>query len=153
IQPILNMMDLEEGVRHIAKFYLISLGAGVVPLFIFNTLRAFMDALGKTRTSMIIILWTLPINVLFNYVFIFGKFGVPAFGVIGSCIAKEITYWVSCLVAIYIILRTLYFSLYAIFKEWTKPIFSDWIEQLKIGIPIGMSIYFETSIFSAVTLF
>src|SRR5699024_9462599 len=134
-------------------FYLISLGAGVVPLFIFNTLRAFMDALGKTRTSMIIILWTLPINVLFNYVFIFGKFGVPAFGGIGSGIATAITYWVSCLIAIYIILRTPHFSLYAIFKEWTKPIFSDWIEQLKIGIPIGMSIFFETSIFSAVTLF
>lgn len=153
IQPILNTMDLEEEVRHIAKFYLISLGAGVVPLFIFNTLRAFMDALGKTRTSMIIILWTLPINVLFNYVFIFGKFGVPAFGGIGSGIATAITYWVSCLIAIYVILRTPHFSLYAIFKEWTKPIFSDWIEQLKIGIPIGMSIFFETSIFSAVTLF
>src|SRR5699024_8699317 len=66
VQPILNMMDLEEGVRHIAKFYLISNGAGVVPLFSFNTLRACMDALGKTRTSMIIILWTLPINVFFR---------------------------------------------------------------------------------------
>src|SRR5690625_1286151 len=41
VQLILNMMDLEDGVRHIAKFYFISLGAGVVPLFIFNTLRAF----------------------------------------------------------------------------------------------------------------
>jgi len=146
-------MDLEEGVRHIAKFYLISLGAGVVPLFIFNTLRAFMDALGKTRTSMIIILWTLPINVFFNYVFIFGKLGVPAFGGIGSGIATAITYWVSCLIAIYIILRTPHFSLYAIFQKWTRPIFADWIEQLKIGIPIGLSIFFETSIFSAVTLF
>lgn len=153
IQPILNMMDLEEGVRHIAKFYLISLGAGVVPLFIFNTLRAFMDALGKTRTSMIIILWTLPINVLFNYVFIFGKLGVPSFGGIGSGIATAITYWVSCLIAIYVILRTPHFSLYEIFQKWSKPIFADWIEQLKIGIPIGMSIFFETSIFSAVTLF
>src|SRR5690625_1088215 len=153
IHPVLQMMDLEKEVRHIAKYYLISLGAGIVPLFVFNTLRAFMDALGKTRTSMIIILWTLPINVLFNYVFIFGKFGVPAFGGIGSGIATAITYWVSCLIAIYIILRTPHFSLYAIFKEWTKPIFSDWIEQLKIGIPIGMSIFFETSIFSAVTLF
>lgn len=153
IQPILNMMDLEAEVRHIAKFYLISLGAGVVPLFVFNTLRAFMDALGKTRTSMIIILWTLPINVLFNYVFIFGKFGVPAFGGIGSGIATAITYWVSCLIAIFIILRTPHFSLYTIFRKWTKPVFTDWMEQLKIGIPIGLSIFFETSIFSAVTLF
>src|SRR5699024_12792813 len=96
-----------------------------------------------TRTSMIIILWTLPINVLFNYVFIFGKFGVPAFGGIGSGIATAITCWVSCLIAMYIILRTPHFSLYAIFIEWTKPIFSDWIEQLKIVVPVGMSIFVD----------
>src|SRR5699024_12430194 len=60
---------------------------------------------------------------------------------------------VSRLIAIDIMLRAPLFSLYAIFREWTKPIFSYWIEQLKIGSPIGMSIFFETSMFSAVTLF
>src|SRR5699024_10907245 len=29
---------------------------------------------------------------------------------------------------------------------------TDWIEQLKIGVPIGFAIFFETSIFSAVTI-
>ncbi len=153
INPILNKMDLEDGVRHIARFYLVSLGAGVVPLFIFNTLRAFMDALGKTRTSMFIILCTLPINVLFNYMFIFGKFGVPAFGGIGSGIATAITYWISCIFAVVIIIKTPHFNLYTVFKDWSKPKIRDWTEQLKIGVPIGLSIFFETSIFSAVTLF
>src|SRR5690625_4192793 len=103
--------------------------------------------------SMIIILIALPIDIVLNYLFIFGKLGIPAFGGIGSGIATAITYWVSCLIAIYIILRTPHFSLYAIFQSWSKPIFTDWIEQLKIGVPIGLSIFFETSIFSAVTLF
>src|SRR5690606_10051514 len=49
LNPILNTMDLEMEVRHIAKYYLITLGAGIIPLFIFNTLRCFMDALGQTR--------------------------------------------------------------------------------------------------------
>src|SRR5690625_4654797 len=84
IHPILNLMDLEEEVRHIAKYYLIALGTGIIPLFIFNTLRSFIDALGETRVSMIIILLSLPLNVLFNYMFIFGKLGMPALGGIGS---------------------------------------------------------------------
>src|SRR5699024_2597435 len=62
IQLILNTMDIEVDVSHIAKFYLIAHCEGIVPLYIFNTLLAFIDALGKSRTSMIIILWTLPIN-------------------------------------------------------------------------------------------
>ncbi len=33
-----------------------------------------------------------------------------------------------------------------------QPSFQEWWEQLKIGIPIGAAMFFETSIFSAVTL-
>src|SRR5699024_12813330 len=44
------------------------------------------------------------------------------------------------------------FNMYAIFVNWYKPKIKDWLEQLKIGIPIGFSIFFETSIFSAITL-
>src|SRR5690625_5225797 len=152
IDPILQLMDLEAEVRRVAKYYLIALGAGIIPLFIFNTLRAFMDALGKTRTSMFIILATLPINIVFNFIFIFGKLGVPAYGGIGSGIATAITYWISCAIAIVIIIRMPHFRTYPIFIKWTKPIIKDWLAQLKIGVPIGFSIFFETSIFSAVTL-
>ena len=152
INPVLQLMDLETEVRHVAKYYLVALGAGIIPLFIFNTLRAFMDALGKTRTSMFIILTTLPINIIFNYIFIFGKLGVPAYGGIGSGIATAITYWISCVIAIVIIIRMPHFKTYSIFSKWTKPKIKDWMEQLKMGVPIGFSIFFETSIFSAVTL-
>ncbi len=64
-------MVLETEVRHTAKYYLVALGTGIIPLFIFNTLRSFIDALGKTRMSMIIILIALPINIILNYIFIF----------------------------------------------------------------------------------
>lgn len=153
INPILQLMDLEDKVRHIAKFYLISLGTGIVPLFIFNTLRSFIDALGQTRVSMIIILLSLPLNVLFNYIFIFGKFGIPAFGGIGSGIATAITYWLECIIICFVIQKTNPFLKFKVFSNWTKPSIIDWWEQLKIGIPIGLATFFETSIFSAVTLF
>lgn len=153
LNPILHAMDLETEVRHTAKFYIIWLVTGIVPLFIFNTLRCFIDALGQTRISMIIILISLPINVFFNYIFIFGKFGVPAFGGIGSGIATALTYWLVCFIALGILYKMHPFRSYHLFSNWVKPSLVEWWEQLKIGIPIGFSIFFETSIFSAVTLF
>lgn len=153
LNPILHVMDLETEVRHTAKFYIIWLVTGIVPLFIFNTLRCFIDALGQTRISMIIILIALPINIFFNYIFIFGKFGVPAFGGIGSGIATALTYWLVCFIAFGILYKMHPFSGYHLFANWVKPSLIEWWEQLKIGIPIGFSIFFETSIFSAVTLF
>ncbi|UFU00389.1 MATE family efflux transporter [Radiobacillus kanasensis] len=153
IDPILNVMDLENHVRYIAKYYLIGIGTGIIPLFIFNLLRCYMDALGQTRTSMVIILLSLPLNILFNYVFIFGKFGVPALGGIGAGVASSLTYWFICGITLFIIARVHPFSEDRIFTSWHSPSLSTWIEQLKIGVPTGFSIFFEVSIFSAVTLF
>ena len=153
LDPILNMMDLEQNVRHIAKYYLVALSTGIIPLFIFNTLRSFIDSLGKTRVSMTIILISLPINVLFNYVFIFGKFGVPAFGGIGSGIATSLTYLLTSIIIVGIIHKVRPFSDLKILSSWQRPSLKAWIEQLKIGVPIGVSLFFETSIFSAMTIF
>ncbi|MEC5423752.1 MATE family efflux transporter [Virgibacillus sp. C22-A2] len=152
INPILNTMDLEAQVRHTAKYYLIALSTGIIPLFIFNTLRCFIDALGQTRISMIIILISLPLNILFNYIFIFGKFGVPAYGGIGSGIATAITYWLVCFIALGIVYKVRPFRTFRIFSNWVRPSVKTWMEQLKIGVPIGAAMFFETSIFSAVTL-
>ncbi|WP_138420631.1 MATE family efflux transporter [Aquibacillus sediminis] len=153
VDPILNHMDLETQVRHVAKYYLLTIGLGIVPLFIFNLLRCYIDALGQTRTSMVIILLSLPLNILFNYVFIFGKLGLPAFGGIGAGIASALTYWICCAIAIWIIMKVRPFATHKIFSQLSKPSLRAWWEQLKIGVPIGMSIFFEVSIFSAVTLF
>src|SRR5699024_6916482 len=105
LNPLIQLMDLDAPVAHTAKYYLVFLGFGIIPLFVFNTLRAFIDALGQTRISMIIILTSLPINFALNYIFIFGKLGVPAFGGIGSGIATAITYWLVCGIAIVIVMK------------------------------------------------
>ncbi|MCC2248377.1 MATE family efflux transporter [Virgibacillus sp. AGTR] len=153
LNPVLNLMELEAGVRQTAKYYLIALGTGVIPLFIFNTVRCFIDALGQTRISMLIILISLPLNLFFNYIFIFGKFGIPAYGGIGAGIATSITYWLVSILALAVIYKITPFRKFSILTNWVKPSAKDWWEQLKIGIPIGFAMFFETSIFSAVTLF
>ncbi|GGF16675.1 putative multidrug resistance protein NorM [Halobacillus andaensis] len=153
LDPILNLFSIEEEVRYVAKYYLITLGFGIIPLFVFNLLRSFIDALGQTKISMGIILLTLPTNILFNYVFIFGKWGAPALGGIGAGVASALTYWVSCSMIVLVIHKMYPLRVYGIFSTWITPSLRSWYEQLRIGIPIGFAIFFETSIFAAVTFF
>lgn len=153
VDPILNALSLETQVQYIAKYYLFAISSGILPLFIFTSLRNFMNALGKTNISMFIILISLPVNLFFNYIFIFGKFGIPPLGGIGSGIATSLTYWFVCFVTIGIIHKNKTFESLEIFKNWGKPELPYWWEQLKIGIPIGIAIFFESSIFAAITLF
>ncbi|MEQ2529707.1 MATE family efflux transporter [Robertmurraya yapensis] len=152
LDPLLNVMSLEPIVEQISHDYLFALGFGVFPLFLYNVLRSFIDALGKTRVSMFITLSALPINVFFNYVLIFGKFGFPSFGGVGAGYATAITYWIILGIAIFIIAKQEPFASYHLFSKIYRLSFVKWKEILVIGVPIGLAIFFETSIFSAVTL-
>jgi multidrug resistance protein, MATE family len=152
LNPVLNAMDLEDSVHLVAHDYLIALSLGIIPLFIYNALRAFIDALGQTRISMIITLCALPVNVLFNYLLIYGKFGFPELGGVGSGYATAITYWLIALVAILVVIKINPFSTYQVFTEFFRVSWKEWRALLLIGVPIGLAIFFETSIFSAVTL-
>ncbi|WRP04929.1 MATE family efflux transporter [Rossellomorea aquimaris] len=152
LNPILNGMNIETQVRTVAKDYLIGLSFGMIPLFIYNVLRSFIDALGMTRVTMFITLLSLPVNVVFNYILIFGKLGFPALGGVGAGYASAITYWVITLIAFWVVHAKSPFNQFFVFKTLHKPNLLKWKELFQIGVPIGLSIFFEVSIFSAVTL-
>lgn len=152
LDPVLTSMNLEPRVQQTAHDYLVGLGYGIVPLFIFNVLRSFIYALGKTRVVMFILLSTLPVNFVLNYALIFGHWGLPELGGAGAGYATSITYWIITLITIYLVRTKEPFSVYlslAYFKQFTL---SESIEILKIGVPMGLSVFFETSMFAIVTI-
>lgn len=152
VSPILHTMNLEPKVREIAHGFLAMLSFGIIPLFVYTVLRCFIDALGQTRVTMLITLLSLPINILLNYLLIFGSFGMPRLGGIGAGVASAVTYWCILLIAVYIIHTKRPFAAFQIFHRLYRVSFSVWKELLKLGVPIGFAIFFETSIFAAVTL-
>ncbi len=153
LDPILHMMNLEAEVYFIAKGYLIALSFGIFPLFFYAVIRCFIDALGFTRVTMFITLTSLPINFILNYLFIFGKLGIPKLGGIGAGVASAVTYWCIAFIAIIIVVKKHPFKEFNIFKTFYHASIKTWKEILIIGIPVGLAIFFETSIFAAVTLF
>ncbi|WP_147805223.1 MATE family efflux transporter [Alkalicoccus halolimnae] len=152
LEPVLSLMSLEQSVEHISFHYLIGLSFGIVPLFLANVLRNFFDGQGLTRLTMIITVAAVPFNVLLNYGFIFGNFGLPALGGIGAGYATAVTFWIMFVFSVWMTFRVSALKHYRIFLSWARPSWKIWKEQLGIGIPIGLSIFFESSIFSAVTL-
>lgn len=152
LDSILSLMGLEETVRRISRSYLLALALGIPALFIYQVLRSFIDALGKTRVTMVITLLSLPINILLNYVLIFGKFGFPVLGGVGAGVASAITYWCLLFIALILILRHESFTSYYVFERLYGVSIKEWKEQLTIGLPIGFAIFVETSIFAVVAL-
>jgi multidrug resistance protein, MATE family len=152
LDPILDRMNLESSVRETASGYLVGLSFGIIPLFIFNVLRSFIYALGKTRVVMVILLSSLPINFLLNYVLIFGKFGFPELGGAGAGFATSITYVLIAIMTAVIMYKLQPFSSIVKDSNFKEFHFSKCVEILKIGVPMGLSIFFETSMFAVVTV-
>lgn len=151
IDPLLALMNLEPAVADVASRYIFAMSLGLIPLFVYNALRSYIDALGATRVTMVITLLSAPINVFFNYLLIFGNFGFPELGGAGAGLASAITYWLILAIAVFIIQTKNPFSSYGIFRKWGRISLARWSEISRIGVPIGISIFAETSIFSAVT--
>ncbi|WP_088069031.1 MATE family efflux transporter [Gottfriedia luciferensis] len=152
IHPILNHMNLDPKVHRVALHWLFALSFGILPLFLYTVIRQFIDGLGKTRTTMFITIISVPINVILNYFLIFGKAGLPKLGGVGSGVASAITYWIIFGIGVYIIKTKKPFRTFNIFKNVARVDFTAWKHILKLGVPIGLSIFFEVSVFSVVTL-
>lgn len=152
LDPILDIMKLEPEVQETAFNYLIGLSYGILPLFIFNVLRSFIYALGKTRVIMVIMLLSLPANFFLNYVLIFGNWGFPELGGAGAGYATSITYWAIMGMTVFIVRTQEPFSSYHVFADLKEFSWDKCKEILKIGVPMGLSTFFETSMFALVTI-
>lgn len=152
LNDIFVALGLTPVVHLIAVDYLRAISFGIIPLFITTILRSFVDTMGFTRMTMRLFLLTLPVNIFLNYILIFGKFGAPRLGGVGAGYATSITCWLILLSFVVLIKKFSVLKEYSIFA-WYTPSWKRIKEHLSIGLPMGTSIFFETSIFGVVAFF
>ena len=149
--PVVDSLGMEEGIAKITKDYLYYESFGILFIFLYVVLRAFMDSLGLTRLSMIMMIVSVPINVFFTYGFIFGKFGMPELGGAGNAIAVSVTYMVLFFIALMITIKHPEIKKYKVFER-ERVKFKYWKEIFKLGIPIALATVLETVVFSTLSL-
>lgn len=149
--PIVDSLGMDAKIATITKNYLYYESFGVLSIFLYVVLRSFMDSLGLTRLSMIMMIISVPVNVTLAYGFIFGKFGMPELGGAGNAIAVSLTYTVLFFIALFLTLKHPKINKYKIFrKEGIR--FKYWGEIFKLGIPIAIATALETVVFSTLSL-
>ena len=149
--PIVDQLGMDSNIAEITKNYLFYESFGVLSIFLYVVLRSFIDSLGLTRLSMIMMIVSVPVNVFFAYSFIFGKFGMPELGGAGNAIAVSVTYTVLFFIALFIVLTNPKINKYKIFEK-EKIRFEKWGEIFKLGVPIALATALETVVFSTLSL-
>lgn len=145
IFPYLNQ---PEEVIVLARPYFIVISFSIIPFMLFQVFRQFAEGLSMTRQAMVITISGNVLNILLNYIFIFGKLGIPAFGLVGAGIATLISRVYMALSMILFVRHSRRFRKYWVFfnKKGLNAVLIRNI--LHIGIPSGMQFIFEVGAFS-----
>lgn len=147
--PFLSYFGQEPEVIEVARPYYILIVVSLVPFLVFTFFKQFLEGLGNTLVAMIITLAMNGLNILLNWIFIYGHWGVEAMGATGAGIGSLISR----------VGMALCFGLAMWFhKDWKYYIqtfswrnfsWSEIKQQIKLGFPIGAQTFLETFTFAA----
>ncbi|KKO49939.1 multidrug transporter MatE [Arsukibacterium sp. MJ3] len=150
-RPI-NLLNMQPELRDKTLQYLYYVSWGLFPAAGYIVIRNLFEGIGNTKASMWISFVGILVNIPANYIFIYGKLGMPALGGAGCGIATSLVF-----LAMFVAML-----LYGWFSRTTRP-YRHWPKQLSanlkdiwtivcLGTPIAFSIFFEVTLFACIPL-
>jgi MATE family multidrug resistance protein len=150
--PLLVILKVESSIVPLIMAYLKAVSWGFPAIGICFALRYCSEGLSITRPSMLISFAGLLINIIVNYVLVFGKLGFPALGGVGCGIATAATMWVMMGGMLVIFWRGRLFRYLQLLSFRARPNGEILTYLLRLGIPIGVGMFIECSIFAVIAL-
>jgi multidrug resistance protein, MATE family len=148
-QPLLFHLGQDPEVVRLAMPFMRLMSFSIIPMLLFMTLKQFTDGLEFTKTAMLLSLSGMPINILLNWLLIYGNWGFPRLELAGAGWATLITRSMLFIVLGIIIWKHSTFRIYIAARK------SQWImnkktlkDLLHIGIPSSLQIGMEAGAFA-----
>lgn len=148
-KPLMYLMKQPVEVVALALPYLNLVAFSLIPLIVFQAFKQFSDGLSMTKYPMYATILGNVINVILNYLFIFGKFGFPELGIVGAAFGT--------LASRFIMLWYLWYLLKK--KDKSKAFVTNiklfildklmFRKIINLGAPSAMQMFFEVAIFTA----
>ncbi len=148
-KPLMYAMKQPPEVVDLAMPYLNLVAISLLPLIIFQAFKQFSDGLSLTKYPMYATIAANVVNVILNYIFIFGKFGMPELGVVGAAIGT-LASRVIMVVYLWYVLSQHYkardyvrnIKIFTLSKAMLKKL-------VNLGFPSALQMFFEVAIFTS----
>lgn len=135
-EPIFNLAGHVPEVRALEIQYFKILCLGATPVFLMAAISGFFGGRGETWTIMWVNFLATGVNIILDYLLIFGHFGLPQMGMKGAAIATVVSVWVGGIIIFIWMLRPKFREKYATLRNrHFKP---DLFKRLmRFGLPNG----------------
>ncbi|MDO6738563.1 MATE family efflux transporter [Wenyingzhuangia sp. 2_MG-2023] len=149
LQPMMKLMNQPEEVVTLALPYYEIIAYSMVPLLIFQAIKQFTDGLSQTKYAMIAILGANSINILLNYMLIYGKLGAPMLGIDGAAYGTLVSRILMIFILLYFIAKKKEFAPYNMAVSWWNIEKERVLKIVKLGYPAALQMFFEIGIFAS----
>jgi MATE family multidrug resistance protein len=148
-KPLMYMMKQPPEVVELSMPYLDLVAFSLVPLIIFQAFKQFSEGLSQTKYPMYATVIANILNIVLNYLLIFGSFGFPKMGIVGAALGTLISR-VIMVIYIWVLLKNKKkFHDYVTgfnFRNLEKKVMKKIID---LGFPSALQMFFEVAIFTA----
>ena len=147
-KPLISFMGQPENVVELAKPYLDIVAFSLIPLIMFQAYKQFADGMSETKLSMWATIIANIVNVVLNYLLIYGIWFFPELGIVGAAIGTIVSRFVMLGYMHYMMnLRERFHPYFKGFslKEIKKSVN---IQIIKLGTPSAMQMFFEVALFT-----
>ena len=138
----------EEELARMAGPYVLALGPGLPFAMGILVLRNFLAAIDKTRVPLFVVIFTTLLNAFFNWLLIYGNWGVPRLELIGAGIASSLVHMCGFFLLVGYIKWDREARRFDLFENWWRPDWPRLKEVMQLGWPIGVTMAFEGMLFN-----
>ena len=151
-KPLLLFLGQEPKIAAMAEPWVHAVAFGLPFALGFGVLRGLATAVDRQRAVLAISIGQVLVVILANYMLIYGNWGAPALGVLGSGIASALGYAFAFFALLGVVVFTPAFRKYRVLHRLWRPDWNRLREIFRLGAPMGMSMIFEAMLFNAATL-
>ena len=148
-KPLMNHMDQPPEVVELAIPYLELVAFSLVPLIMFQAFKQFSEGLSQTKYPMYATILANVVNIVLNYLLIFGALGFPKLDIVGAAIGTLTSRFIMLLFIWFLLKRKRKFNFYVTgfnFAKIEKRVIKKIVE---LGFPSALQMFFEVAIFTA----
>ncbi len=144
---LLKYMHQPEDVIKLAVPFFNVLIFSMIPISLFFTCKQYCEGLSNTRMALFISIIGNVINIVLNYLLIYGKFGFPELGYIGSAWASFISRVFMGFSFLYLIFKSPVTKEISAVYNRVKINKKELFHLAKIGLNAGLQLTFEVAAF------
>ena len=149
---LLVFLPIEDSITNVTTGYLKAVAPGIAFITIFTCLRCYSEGMTLTKPIFIIAFTGMLLNIPLDLIFVYGWFGLPQLGGMGCGVATSIVSLIMMIVLFVYIALSKNYKKTTPFKSFTLPSIKTTKEVFKLGLPIGIGIFIELSMFSGAAI-